>query len=274
MDFTCRFNHEIREFSKKQREKKVSPGFTVIWAAERNRQTVEYVGIIENHGKNIGKTWQSTIIYHQFWPAIGSCKYGPNHFVDHPPNQGCVLAGRGSGFSCKRRHKGNDSRPGHSAKDHNSCLFCNIERNMSNTLKKSYIVYLIVIIYRLFWLFNMYIQARPSPGTTYDGVGVGLDVNVHVKLQKQLMLRTRGVGWGGVGCQRSCEVAGAVDATHMRGGVGGGWGWMLTFMWSCKSSWCCWWWWWWCCCSSWWWWWWWWWSRKWWWWWWWWWWWP
>ena len=56
---------------------------------------------------------------------------------------------------------------------------------------------------------------------------MGWDVNVHVNLQKQLILRTRGVGWGGdgVGCQRSCELAEAVDATHTRGGVGGGMGW-------------------------------------------------
>ena len=40
--------------------------------------------------------------------------------------------------------------------------------------------------------------------------GVGWDVNVHVNLRQQLMLRTRGVGWGG----------------------------MLTFMWTCGSSWC------------------------------------
>ena len=92
-------------------------------------------------------------------------------------------------------------------------------------------MYVCIYIYRLV----------PSPGTTYDWVGgwggmltfmwtcrsswcyanagwgggeMGWDVNVHVKLQKQLMLRTRGVGWGvgGVGCQRSCEVAEAVDA--------------------------------------------------------------
>ena len=40
----------------------------------------------------------------------------------------------------------------------------------------------------------------------WDGVGcyrscelAGGEVNVHVNLQKQLMLRTRGVGWGGWG---------------------------------------------------------------------------
>ena len=43
------------------------------------------------------------------------------------------------------------------------------------------------------------------------GGGVGWDVNVHVNLRQQLMLRTRGVG---------------------------GWGEMLTFMWTCGSSWC------------------------------------
>ena len=35
------------------------------------------------------------------------------------------------------------------------------------------------------------------------------------------MLRTRGVGGGGVGCLRSCELAEVVDATHTRGGGGG-----------------------------------------------------
>ena len=68
---------------------------------------------------------------------------------------------------------------------------------------------------------------------------MGWDVNVHVNLQKQLMLRTRGVGWGGWGgmltfmwtCRSSWCYAHA-------GWGGGGWGGMLTFMWTCR-----WWWW-------------------------------
>ena len=33
------------------------------------------------------------------------------------------------------------------------------------------------------------------------------DVSVHVNLRQQLMPSTRGVGGGGVGCKRSCELA-------------------------------------------------------------------
>ena len=83
-------------------------------------------------------------------------------------------------------------------------------------------------------------SCRSSWCYAHAGWAVGWcgDVNAHVKLQKQLMLRTRGVGGGvGRGCQRSCEVAEAVDATHTRGGRWGGAG-MLTLMWSCRSSWC------------------------------------
>ena len=60
-------------------------------------------------------------------------------------------------------------------------------------------------------------------------------INVHVNLQKQLMLRTRGVGgWGGMltfmwTCRSSWCYA------HEGWG---GWGGMLTFMWTCRSSWC------------------------------------
>ena len=56
---------------------------------------------------------------------------------------------------------------------------------------------------------------------------MGWDASVHVNLRQQLMLRTRGVGGGGVGCYRSCELAAAVDSTHTRGG-GGGVGWDVT----------------------------------------------
>ena len=85
----------------------------------------------------------------------------------------------------------------------------------------------------------------------WGGGVMGWDVNVHVSLQKQLMLRTRGVGWGGgMGWDVNLHV-------NLQGGKltfmwtcrsswcyahagwgGGGWGGMLTFMWTCRSSWC------------------------------------
>ena len=53
---------------------------------------------------------------------------------------------------------------------------------------------------------------------------MGWDVNVHVTL---MMLRcSLGLGWGGVGCERSCYA----DDVTLLVGVGVGWGGMLTFM--------------------------------------------
>ena len=71
------------------------------------------------------------------------------------------------------------------------------------------------------------------------GGGVGWDVNVHVNLRQQLMLRTRGVGGGGVGWDINVHVNLRQQLMLRTRGVGGvGWGGMLTFMWTCGSSWC------------------------------------
>ena len=61
--------------------------------------------------------------------------------------------------------------------------------------------------------------------------GVGWDVNVHVNLRQQLMLRTRGVGgWGGMlTFMWTC----GSSWCYAHAGWGGGWGGMLTFMWTC-----------------------------------------
>ena len=54
---------------------------------------------------------------------------------------------------------------------------------------------------------------------TRGGGGMGWDVNVHVNLQKPLMLRTRGVGGGWGGMLTFMWTAEAVDATHTRAGT-------------------------------------------------------
>ena len=56
-------------------------------------------------------------------------------------------------------------------------------------------------------------------------------IYTYVYIGSSQVLELHTMGWGdGVGWERSCELAEAVDATHTRGGVGGGWGGMLTFM--------------------------------------------
>ena len=75
------------------------------------------------------------------------------------------------------------------------------------------------------------------------GKGVGWDVNVHVNLRQQLMLRTRGVGggWGGMltfmwTCGRMLTFMWTCGSSWCYAHAGwGGWGGMLTFMWTCGS---------------------------------------
>ena len=105
-------------------------------------------------------------------------------------------------------------------------------QNIVTKIDSTYI-YIYTYIYNYTYIYihiyiDMYIKARPCSWNHIRwGGGVGWYVNVHVNLRgmltfmwinvhlnlrKQFMLRT-------------C-------------GVGGGWGGMLTIMWTCRSSWC------------------------------------
>ena len=88
-----------------------------------------------------------------------------------------------------------------------------------------------ISIYRL-------VQASGTASTWIRlGGGVGWDVNVHVNLRQQLMLRTRGVGGVGWGGMLTFMWTCGSSWCYAHAGWGG-WGEMLTFMWTCGSSWC------------------------------------
>ena len=173
----------IREaFRKKLQDVSEANGYR-IFLAECNRHSLNkhvwITWIIEKHGqKPCFKTlatipWFTMEFWHFFWQFQ---PHRPHHNLwdthrfeqglmkqmrDTPPKDSSffvanmmnrwISAGRGSGFNCQRRHEGNDSRPGHPAKD-----FCVLTINWVQWMSNTYtIVYDTIYIIYFDLLYNV-----------------------------------------------------------------------------------------------------------------------